>query len=99
MKITLCVYDLLNNVGGAERSLIDLANHLSDRQFAITILNFQKPGRYTGENFYPIHDRVALKVFSPQEKNNELESVRNTSNICNPDPKIQSWLAENETGY
>ena len=68
MRVLLCIYELLGSVGGAERSLSDLASALSKRGHAVLILNHQDVNKSGTALFYPLDKGVGLHSFTNESQ-------------------------------
>ncbi len=69
MKIILCIKGLVKYVGGAERSLSELANELAQRGHDVVILNGENSYDASDKVFYQLHDRVKFINFYVNNKN------------------------------
>lgn len=63
MKIAICITGLLKYVGGAERSVSELANELVKRGYDVVILNRELHHSADEKVFYPLHKGVKLATF------------------------------------
>lgn len=79
MNITLCISGLTSYIGGAERSLIELANSLNAKGYNITIINCENNNRKESSLFYPVVSDINLitfNTFSKEYKTRKLFSNR-----------------------
>ena len=100
MKVILCIYELLNGVGGAERSLIDLANELSSRGHEILILNNQFVDNGNQKHFYPIRKDVKIISFHQKSQTKVIENKTikktypNSLSIDHLHGRLSNWIGK-----